>query len=350
MKTSQKNIFIVIPSLNSSGPSKGAIALSNLLSQSFKVSLITLKENESCDTDFLEEGVEKIEYKNYFFSLFKFFNIVLSKKPIAVISFCIFPDCLNLISYGNHKKILSFRTNHKSGYKDIYGSFGILISYLHNLFPILSDTTVVMSLEHLKKLPKVSREKSVVIKNFIDKYFTPPKVKFNQSSKYNLIVVSNLTKRKRIDLSMKFANQHPSFFDSISIFGKGPEEDYLKEYSNNLKIKSNFHGFVKNPWEIIPRNPCFIHLSEDEGFPRAMLEAMKINIPIITFNFTGCEEYFNSNDQVLIIKEKNNIFNLDASLGTLLSENSFVSNYSFFEENNYEGLLESYKGLILDKL
>ena len=79
-----------------------------------------------------------------------------------------------------------------------------------------------------------------------------------------------------------------------------------------------------------------------------MLEAMQLNIPTITFNFTGCQEYFNSYDRVIIIKEKDNINNLETALKILLKKNSGTKNFSFFQENNYERLLESYKRVILD--
>ena len=348
MKTLDKEIFILIPRLNGSGPSKGAIALSNLLKKSFKITLISLKENEFTYRETLDDGVEKLEFKNYISSFFQFFKFLSKRKPVAVISFCIVPDCFNLISFGNHKKILSFRTNHSSGYKDLYGFFGFILSFIHNLFPLLSHSTIVMSSEHLKKLPKVSRKKTVVIKNFIDKFFDIPKVIFDEDLKHNLIVVSNLTKRKRVHLSIEFANQYSDFFESISIFGKGPEEKKLKEHSEDHKVNCNFFGFVDSPWKKIPKNPCFIHLSEDEGFPRAMLEAMQLNIPTITFNFTGCQEYFNPKDQVIIIKEKDNINNLKAALKILLKKNSDTKNFSFFQENSYERLLESYKRVILD--
>ena len=72
------------------------------------------------------------------------------------------------------------------------------------------------------------------------------------------------------------------------------------------------------------------------------------NIPTITYNFTGCKEYFNPKDQVIIIEEKDNINNLQAALKILLEKNSKTKNFSFFQENSYERLLESYKRVILD--
>ena len=53
-----------------------AIALSNLLKNSFKITLISLKENELSDRETLDDDIEKLSLKLFikFLSIFKFLS------------------------------------------------------------------------------------------------------------------------------------------------------------------------------------------------------------------------------------------------------------------------------------
>lgn len=345
----KKKILIVIPSLDGSGPAKGSIALANLLSSKHQIKLISLKKNK---LDFLESKklnssvelyiVEKKSYMNGLFNIFLFF---IKEKRDVVISFCLVPDLINLV-FGNHLKILSFRTNHISGYNDLYGKIGYLISLFHNLLPIFSSHTIVMSKEHVKKLPKISKKKCKVIKNFLDPNISFNSIENNPSFKgINILIVSGLTKRKNIYKALKILDKFSYKINCIHIFGEGPEKKRLEKISKKTKIKVKFYGKVLDPWEKIPNNPFFIHLSSDEGFPRAMLEAMQIGIPIISSNFTGSSEYFSKSDPAILIDDDVET-QLPKFFDKFKNYSSDEISFNYFKENTPEKILKKYEDLI----
>lgn len=345
----KKKVLIVIPSLDASGPAKGSIALANLLSSKYEIKLVSLKINklDNLESKNLNSSVDLylINKTSYLSGLLNIFLFFIQEKKDVMISFCLVPDLINLV-FGNHLKILSFRTNHSSGYNDIYGKIGYLMSLFHNLLPIFSNHTVVMSKEHAKKLPKISKKKCKVIKNFLDPNISYASTKNNNNSgRINMIIVSGLTKRKNIHKALKILDIFFDKIDSIHIFGEGPERNRLEKISENIKIKVKFYGKVLDPWEKIPNNPFFIHLSSDEGFPRAMLEAMQIGIPIISSKFTGSSEYFSTSDPVIQIDD-----DFETQLPNFLNKfNNYSADeisFNYFKENTPEKILLEYDDLI----
>tara|TARA_Y200000002_G_C22673025_1_gene660898 strand:- start:967 stop:2031 length:1065 start_codon:yes stop_codon:yes gene_type:complete len=312
MKTHEKKvrkIFVLIPSLNGDGPAKGAIAIANILSTLNEVYLISLKGNLERQKDILEINKSvslEIAGRGYYEGIKRFIFLTKQKRPDIVISLCLIPDILNLVLSNNAKSILSFRTNHISGYKDIYGFLGIFIAYFHNFLPVFSYKTLVMSSDHLRILPKLAKKKCTILKNFLNPSISFPKKTLNKKEKFNIVLVSGLTRRKRIKEALDFCEKNKFYIESIHIFGDGYEKNNLISFSNKIDVKTTFYGNVKNPWEICPSNPIFLHLSKDEGFPRAMLEAMAMKIPIISSKFSGVLEYFNlEKDPILLLDDSN---------------------------------------------
>ena len=89
-------LFILVPSLENTGPVKGAIALANNLKNDFKVTFVVLKKKRNINYS-LDPSI-KIKklysaYWNIFYWRKKYNNLILSekknKKPISL-SFCFF--------------------------------------------------------------------------------------------------------------------------------------------------------------------------------------------------------------------------------------------------------------------
>jgi glycosyltransferase involved in cell wall biosynthesis len=66
-----------------------------------------------------------------------------------------------------------------------------------------------------------------------------------------------------------------------------PEEIILKWHKEGLIV---YKGFSKNVKPFLEEIDCFIYPSYREGIPRAILEAMAMEKPIITTNSPGCKE------------------------------------------------------------
>ncbi|KRM86466.1 UDP-D-galactose (glucosyl)lipopolysaccharide-1,6-D-galactosyltransferase [Liquorilactobacillus vini DSM 20605] len=81
----------------------------------------------------------------------------------------------------------------------------------------------------------------------------------------------------------------------LDLFGDGSEEskntclNYIKR--KNLTQRIHWHGWVKDPWKVMPRKKIALILtSKYEGLPMVMLEAISRGIPVITARFSGYED------------------------------------------------------------
>lgn len=104
--------------------------------------------------------------------------------------------------------------------------------------------------------------------------------------------VGSLIKRKRItdliDALSMVSNQTKNPIRCI-IVGDGPEKDSLLEYAKRKKIddKIVLTGFQSDAISYINAMDIFVLPSEKEGLPRAILEAMLMEKPVIASNITG---------------------------------------------------------------
>jgi len=120
----------------------------------------------------------------------------------------------------------------------------------------------------------------------------------DQGETLNIISVSYLIKRKRISLLLDAI----ALLDREGIkikwthFGDGPELSSLQIRSKNLKhIVADFKGFISNEvllqWMSENANSSLlVNLSESEGIPVSMMEAMSFGIPCIGTEVGGVAE------------------------------------------------------------
>lgn len=127
-----------------------------------------------------------------------------------------------------------------------------------------------------------------------------------------LISISYLIKRKRIDLlidSLRLIDK-PEVNLTWIHFGNGPEMEVLKEQSNVLKnIQVLFKGFVQNKdlksWLLAnSENTVLINLSESEGIPVSMMEAMSFAVPCIGTKVGGVSEIINEGENGFLLQAK----------------------------------------------
>lgn len=79
----------------------------------------------------------------------------------------------------------------------------------------------------------------------------------------------------------------------LNLFGKGPDEVYLKNLASYYKIadRIHFHGHVKDITEVWSKNHIHILPSLGEGTPLALIESMYCGRPAITSDVGGNTEY-----------------------------------------------------------
>lgn len=162
-----------------------------------------------------------------------------------------------------------------------------LFAYLDNIYSISED-----GIESLKK----QGAKKVELSRLGTK---TPQLKHNQPSQtLHLVSISYLLPRKRMNLLLEALKLMAK--DGLAIrwthFGDGPMMDELVESSKAIpEIPIDFQGFKKNPevlqWLQNNAQDCvLVNLSESEGIPVSMMEAMSYGVPCIGTDVGGVKE------------------------------------------------------------
>ncbi len=127
----------------------------------------------------------------------------------------------------------------------------------------------------------------------------------NDLSTFRIISCSNLIPVKRVDLIIDSLKNIP-FEVEWNHFGGGPLFSFLKNKSSELpkNIKFQFLGHLENK-KIIEyymgnQVNLFLHLSDSEGLPMAILEALSFGIPAMVKNCGGVSDAVNKQTGILL--------------------------------------------------
>ncbi len=101
------------------------------------------------------------------------------------------------------------------------------------------------------------------------------------------IAAGRLVKQKGFDRLLEmFANLPQQ--DHLTILGVGPEEMFLRQKAQSLKLSNvSFEGFINEPWSRYAGADAFVLSSRWEGMPNAALEALAVGTPVIATAESG---------------------------------------------------------------
>lgn len=102
-----------------------------------------------------------------------------------------------------------------------------------------------------------------------------------------LLNVGRLIYSKRVDILLNIFSQLKNNDEwNLWIIGDGPEREFLENLSRKLNINSKvkFWGKQKNVGSFYAQAEIFTFTSISEGFPNAILEAMNMGLPCISFD------------------------------------------------------------------
>jgi GalNAc-alpha-(1->4)-GalNAc-alpha-(1->3)-diNAcBac-PP-undecaprenol alpha-1,4-N-acetyl-D-galactosaminyltransferase len=87
-----------------------------------------------------------------------------------------------------------------------------------------------------------------------------------------------------IDAFARAAEGQPNW--SLEILGEGPERRRLEEqiHARGLEPRVRLHGWISDPATVLRTCDAFVLSSRFEGFPNALLEAMALGLPAISFD------------------------------------------------------------------
>ena len=288
-------LVIIVPSLDLTGPVKGAFAICNLMKEHMNVTLISLKGKKNISS-FYDDQIKIINLceKNFIQKIFFINNYCTPLKNFNVLSICLSADIASIFLNSKLRKFSSIRGNLFMNYRE-YQIGGNLIALFHYFIQIFFDFSIVMNKRMYDQVHRFTRKNPILIYNFIDeshldKFFKPKIIK---SQRFTYVFIGRLIHRKGIIelidafskvLSVKNAHLH--------ILGDGPLRNTIKKIISIKGIESNIsiHGFIDSPYEILSNADVFVLPSYSEGTPRSCLEALYLGIPSILRDVDGNNE------------------------------------------------------------
>ena len=289
-----KKIAIFTQNLSYGGVQKSVTNLANFLVKFYKVSIVLAEDNKPINYKLNKKikiytiKTKKIDITRKYIGLklFKYrikeLDKILKKiKPSIILSF---EDYNNFILFNTKfktKKIGSIRIS-----SDFYNGKKIHLLdeefYKKNTKLYKKYKTIVVSKTIAKDTPN-----SKLIYNGIDS----KKDLENIYENYILNVGRLHPQKGQKDLINAYKLICNEVDEDLIIVGDGVLKQELTQLVKELKLEDRVKlvGF-DNPYRYFQNAKLFVFPSYYEGFPNALLEAMKKNIPVLSYNFKGSEE------------------------------------------------------------
>ena len=129
------------------------------------------------------------------------------------------------------------------------------------------------------------------------------KILFDNIGTFKFVYVGRLVRLKNVDkmihlIKILVENNYDVSFD---IIGAGPQETFLKNLTAELSLDKyiNFIGYAEDVLSFLYKSHCLLLMSDHEGMPNVILEAMSIGLPIISTD-VGAVRYMINDDSYLV--------------------------------------------------
>jgi glycosyltransferase involved in cell wall biosynthesis len=208
-----------------------------------------------------------------------------------------------ILSLIKHKNKLRLVTRaHGSDYKEEQTNTTLLFRYFQ-----LQQVNAVLAVSEYAKKYLVSKFKAKAEKIIVNHLGIKPSPALSPAdpAQLNIVSCSSLIPLKRVHLL-------PEILKNVSIpaswthFGNGPEMEKVKKKCAELPANINVQlmGYVPNEnfLEFLGKNPVsfFMNVSEYEGLPVTLMEAISCGIPLVGCNICGVPEIVNEQTGFLI--------------------------------------------------
>lgn len=293
-------VFVVIPSLSSTGPVRGAIALCNGLVEHVQVILVILKPTDQAAVITTDSRVEILSLERC--SGWKAKRDLYRKRLRQVqgnptsISFCLSADVFNFFVASAARIISSVRGNLMRNYRFDYGWPGIIAAFLHYLLLRRFRVVIAMSDAMALQLRGFGIHDITTIGNFVDERSLEPLRLWKpvNGGPARFAYMASLSARKRPELAIKAVREIAGrgVDCRLDIIGDGPLREKLRSLVNEggLNDLVTFHGHLPVPYEVLQKADYMVLPSESEGIARAALESLFFGIPCILREVDGNQE------------------------------------------------------------
>ncbi|MEO8109970.1 MAG: glycosyltransferase [Ginsengibacter sp.] len=348
-------ILCIIDSFNVGGAQRQLCMLAKMLSKTNDVQLLVFHPHSS----FLEEEIRtlnipitKILKKSRFdvIFIFRLIRFINENKFDLSISFLDTPNFYNELAR-LFKAVPKIIISQRSAYfkKDL-SVLKRFFEYFH-VFADMITTNSITQAERMKEYFPILAKKIIYTPNTYS-FYKNFKSEFNNNNKF--IVLSNLNHYKNplslVQAIKEFKQKYTATKFCIYWYGRFPITDYDKQNFSKVlsivdeyKLNNNIHfcGITNNPYEEIIKYDAIIHLSDFEGCPNSVCEAMAVKKPAILSNVCD-HKYLVSNNNGFLTDQKNpediadkiyNFISLSESEKKIMGERSF----DYIIENMSEG-------------
>lgn len=221
-------------------------------------------------------------------------RIVKEYRIELVISFLEAPNVINGLVNSSCRKVLSIRTwQEKTMFKTITGK----LRYMLLKKAVRKSDSLITLTERQKKTViremGLSEEQVTVLENFYDTELIRKKAQNSVADTAicsflgprTAVTVGRLVKKKNMARLLRVFSlvleRCPEA--KLLITGDGPLKSELEALCTDLRINDSvmFAGRIIDPYPVIAKAVLYISLSENEGFPNALVEAMACSVPIL---------------------------------------------------------------------
>jgi GalNAc-alpha-(1->4)-GalNAc-alpha-(1->3)-diNAcBac-PP-undecaprenol alpha-1,4-N-acetyl-D-galactosaminyltransferase len=321
-------LCFISPTLNVGGAERViSILLKSLSEKGFNVSLLLYKNQIVYKIpDDVDVFLPSFRKKNKILYIIKLFfyvrSTILSLKPDFVLSFQERYNPINIFALINSNvRVIVFDRSNPFLKQSIFKSLLKRISYpLADSFVVQTDIAREFYIN--KKINNIIRT--------IPNPISPINVNYQGIDSKTLIFIGRLIPTKNLDFLIHVFYEINRMDWKLKIIGSGPLKSHLIHLVKTLYLCNNvlFLDYVKDVQFELSTSTIMVFPSLSEGFPNALLEAMGVGVPCISFDcMTGPRELIRDNINGFLI-DVNDKYMLKKKLLMLMNDRKLRVNFS----------------------
>ncbi len=296
---SQKKILFYYPIFLDGGIEKTNLLISEKLSKKYKVLFVSNYFSKKFDEEISKIGIKKIKLKakRTILSFFELSKIIKKNNPDIIFSVQTHANVMlllmNFLLHLNKLKIICCERLSPQNFSN--NTKNQIIILLVKIFYRFSKKVICNSKDLAKEIRTISNSNNITYiynptlkrnfralskKNRLNQY--PFKIKKRKI----IISIGRLDDNKNHLMILKAIDllKEKKKFDFV-IIGEGKNKKLLFDYAKKIKFDNLYiFDFQKNPYPFLANSDLKILTSNFEGLPNVLIEAMALNVPIISTN------------------------------------------------------------------
>lgn len=172
-----------------------------------------------------------------------------------------------------------------------------------------------------------NNQKAIVIYNGVEEVVNIEKRKKLKDTKTILTMTARFDQQKNQELLVRALTEVKSDV-LVRFIGDGPSLDYVRGLATELRVKNKieFLGYRSDVDELLQKTDIFILITNWEGLPISILEAMRYGIPTIASNVGGINEEIETGISGTLVK--NNIQEVAMAIDELANNDELQNKFS----------------------